>query len=135
MAELHLTPQMLIISETDERGVITFANEDFVRMSGYAYSDLIGRPHSILRHPDMPSAAFADLWGTIKSGRIWNGFVCNRCKNDDHYWVYATVSPIRASDGSSHYLSIRRRPTREEVEHYSRLYKTMRSQEGSHERF
>lgn len=125
MTEIHLTDRMLIISETDERGYITFANEDFVIMSGYSYNELIGRPHNILRHPGMPKAAFADLWKTIRSDKIWNGFVCNRCKNGDYYWVYATVSPIQASDGSRHYLSIRRRPTRDEIEYYSALYKTM----------
>lgn len=125
MSELLLSERMLIISETNERGIISFANEDFVRMSGYTYDELIGRPHKILRHPDMPSSAFADLWATIKSGRIWNGFVCNKCKNGDYYWVYATVSPIKAADGSRHYLSIRRRPTREEVKTYETLYRQM----------
>ncbi len=98
-------------------------------MSGYDYDELIGAPHNVLRHPDMPSAAFADLWKTIKNGQTWNGFVCNRCKNGDHYWVYATVSAITASDGSKHFLSIRRRPTREEVERSIALYKTMNVQE------
>lgn len=130
MAEKILTQKMLIISETDERGFITFANEDFVTMSGYDYEQLKGQPHNILRHPDMPSAAFGDLWKTVKSGSIWNGFVCNRCKNGDHYWVYATVSPITAADGSNHYLSIRRRPTRDEVQRYTQLYKTMKNEAG-----
>lgn len=126
MAEIHMTERMLIISETNDRGIITFANEDFVSMSGYSYEELIGQPHNILRHPDMPSAAFGDLWKTVKSDRIWNGFVCNRCKNGDFYWVYATVSAVKAADGSRHYLSIRRRPTREEVERTAALYKTMK---------
>ncbi len=126
MAEILMTERMLIISETDERGIISFANEDFVTMSGYTYEELIGKPHNILRHHDMPSAAFGDLWKTVKSGLIWNGFVCNRCKNGDYYWVYATVSAITAADGSKHYLSIRRKPTRNEVEHYAALYKTMK---------
>lgn len=126
MAEKIMTDQMLIISETDERGIITFANEDFVMMSGYTYEELVGQPHNILRHPDMPSCAFGDLWKTVKNGLIWNGFVCNRCKNGDFYWVYATVSAIKAADGSKHYLSIRRKPTRNEVSHYVALYKTMK---------
>lgn len=129
MAEKFLTERMLIISQTDERGCITFANEDFVTMSGYNYNELKGKPHNILRHPDMPASAFGDLWKTVKSGSIWNGFVCNRCKNGDYYWVYATVSPITAADGSRNYLSIRRRPTLEEVERYSRLYRTMKKDE------
>lgn len=126
MAEKCMTDKMLIISETDQQGYITFANEDFVTMSGYSYEELIGKSHNILRHPDMPAAAFGDLWRTIKNDMIWNGFVCNRCKNGDYYWVYATVSTIIASDGSKHYLSIRRKPTRDEVETHTTLYKTMK---------
>lgn len=126
MAEKFMTEKMLIISETDESGRITFANEDFVKMSGYGYEELVGKPHNILRHPEMPSVAFGDLWKTIKSDTVWNGFVCNQCKNNDYYWVYATVAPIKAADGSRHYLSIRRKPTRSEVDFYSALYKTMR---------
>lgn len=129
MAERAMTERMLIISETNDRGMITFANEDFVTMSGYTYDELIGQPHNVLRHPDMPSAAFGDLWKTIKSGKTWNGFVCNRCKNNDYYWVYATVSEITAFDGSKHYLSIRRRPTRDEVERSISLYKSMKMEE------
>lgn len=126
MAEKFSSDTMLIISETDKNGHITFANEDFVSMSGYSYEELEGRPHNILRHPDMPAAAFEDLWKTIRSGKIWNGFVCNRCKNDDFYWVYATVAPIKGHDWSDRYLSIRRKPTREEVEHIAKIYKTMK---------
>ncbi|MFA6189839.1 MAG: PAS domain-containing protein [Sulfuricurvum sp.] len=127
MTEKFLSERMLIISETDEHGIITFANEDFVSMSGYGYHELVGQPHNILRHPVMPAAAFADLWATIKSDKIWNGFVCNRCKNGDYYWVYATVSAIKTSNGARHYLSVRRRPTQKEVEHYSAMYKTMKA--------
>ena len=126
MSEKLMTDKMLIISETDERGYITFANEDFVAMSGYRYDELIGKPHSILRHPDMPPSAFADLWKTIQGGKVWNGFVCNRCKNKDYYWVYATVSAVKAPDGKRRYLSIRRKPTRGEIESSIAIYKTMR---------
>lgn len=125
MAEKFLTETMLIISETDKDGRITFANEDFVTMSGYTYEELHGKAHNILRHPDMPAAAFEDLWKTVKSGKIWNGFVCNRCKNGDFYWVYATVAPIKGHDWSDRFLSIRRKPTRDEVARYQALYKTM----------
>ncbi len=126
MAEIFMTEKMLIISETDEHGVITFANEDFVMMSGYSYDELIGKQHNILRHPDMPSAAFQNLWDTIKKDMIWNGFVCNRCKNGDYYWVYATVSAVKAINGDRHYISIRRKPTRGEVDSSIALYKTMK---------
>jgi aerotaxis receptor len=126
MAEIMMRDGMLIVSETDERGTISFANEDFVSISGYTWDELMGAPHNILRHPDMPAAAFADLWKTVQSGKTWNGFVKNRTKNGDFYWVYATVGQVTRSDGSKGYLSIRQKPTRKEVEKYESLYKTMR---------
>ncbi|KIM10193.1 MAG: hypothetical protein KU37_11485 [Sulfuricurvum sp. PC08-66] len=126
MAQIHMDDRMLIISETDERGIITFANEDFVTMSQYDYNELIGKPHNVLRHPIMPKAAFADLWKHLKSDQIWNGFVCNRTKNNDYYWVYATVAPITTPTGERHYISIRKKPSEEEVKHYTALYQGMR---------
>lgn len=125
MREIILDDTSLIISETDDKGMITFANDDFVRYSGYNWEELYRKPHSILRHADMPKAAFADLWSTIKEGKTWNGFVKNRTKNGDYYWVYATVSPIIFENGETRYLSLRRKPTRQEVEKYDALYKTM----------
>jgi PAS domain S-box-containing protein len=125
MAEKFLTEKMLIISETDEYGNITFANQDFVDMSGYRYDELVGAPHNILRHPCMPKAAFEDLWKSIKANKIWNGFVCNLCKNQDHYWVYATVSAVTAANGTRRYISVRRKPTNAEIAYYSELYKGM----------
>lgn len=80
MAEIEMDHSSLIISETDAKGVITFANDDFIRYSGYSWDELLGQPHNILRHQDMPKAAFADLWETIKEGKTWNGFVKNKTK-------------------------------------------------------
>lgn len=125
MAEIEMDQNSLIISETDGKGIITFANDDFVRYSGYQWDELLGKPHNILRHPDMPKAAFADLWKTIKGGKTWNGFVKNRAKNGDFYWVYATVAPITFENGETRYLSLRRKPTRSEIEKYDALYKTI----------
>ncbi len=84
-----------IVSRTDLHGVILDANDTFVEVSGYRKSELMGQAHSILRHPDMPKAAFADLWQTIKVGRTWRGIVKNMAKNGDHYWVVAHVTPIK----------------------------------------
>ena len=75
-----------IVSKTDLHGNITYANDDFIRISGYTESELIGAPQNILRHPDMPAEAFADLWHTIQAGKSWTGLVKNRCKNGDFYW-------------------------------------------------
>lgn len=115
-----------IISRTDAKGIITHVNDDFVQLSGFSRCELIGQPHSILRHPDMPSEAFRDLWATLKAGRPWNGYVKNRCKNGDHYWVKATATPT--PDGG--YMSVRVRPTRDEVLAAEELFARMRQDPG-----
>jgi aerotaxis receptor len=88
----------------------TYANEAFIRASGYGAVELIGQPHNVMRHPDMPQEAFADIWSTVKQGRPWTGFVKNRCKSGDHYWVLADVSPIREGSRITGYMSIRSKP-------------------------
>ncbi|PHM16489.1 MAG: PAS sensor domain-containing protein [Sulfuricurvum sp. PD_MW2] len=126
MAEIQIDDKCVIVSETDEKGIITFANDDFIRYSGYTREELMGKPHNILRHSDMPKAAFADLWATIKAGKTWNGFVKNKTKNGDFYWVYATASKVVAPDGSIRYISLRNKPTKQEAQKYDTLYKTMK---------
>jgi len=78
-----------IISTTDIKGIITYANQGFIDIAGFSEEELIGKNHNIVRHPDMPPAAFQHLWDTIKAGQPWRGIVKNRCKNGDHYWVDA----------------------------------------------
>jgi aerotaxis receptor len=115
----------LIVSQTDVAGVITMCNEAFVRMSGYSRDELMGAPHSILRHPDMPRAAFADLWVTVAEGRRWSGYVKNLRKDGGFYWVYATVIPkIRDGEIVGH-TSVRRQPSRRRVDASAELYATM----------
>jgi len=115
----------LIVSRTDRAGVITQANQSFVAMSGYSIHELIGAPHYILRHPDMPPAAFKDLWDTIGAGKKWHGYVKNLRKDGGHYWVYATVIPnIRAGQVVG-YTSVRRKPSRRKVDECAALYPTM----------
>jgi len=92
--EVVLGEEIAIISTTDLKGIITYVNPDLVRISGYTEDELVGKNHNILRHPDMPPEAFEDLWNTIKAGNAWRGLVKNRCKNGDHYWVDAYVTPI-----------------------------------------
>ena len=120
--ERSYSDTIAIISHTDEKGRITFVNDDFVEISGYAAAELIGQPHNILRHPDMPAEAFRDLWATVKTGRPWAGVVKNRCKNGDHYWVRASVTP--KVDGG--YMSVRVRPSRAEIEAAEALYARLR---------
>ncbi|MBW7860812.1 MAG: PAS domain S-box protein [Rhodocyclaceae bacterium] len=123
--EVHLADGERIISRTDLRGVITQANDVFMRISGFSEAELIGSAHNIVRHPDMPPAAFKDLWDTLKAGKPWSGVVKNRCKNGDFYWVVANVTPIRENGQVTGYLSVRSRPTREQIESASRLYRAI----------
>ena len=127
--EKKLTGKSFLISETDAKGVITFANDDFCKYAGYSLEELIGKPHSVVRHPDMPKAAFADLWKTIKSGKRWKGFVKNLSKDGSYYWVYATVFPFKSCDGTDAYISCRRKASDMEAQKYTDLYKKMKSEE------
>ena len=123
--EKFLTPTMLLVSETDEKGIIRYANEEFCKMAGYKVDELEGKPHSIIRHPDMPKVAFKGLWETIKGGKTWRGFVKNRSKNGDYYWVYATVFPYTNSKGQKGYISVRKMATAQETKKYNEIYKQM----------
>ena len=127
MAEVMLKDDDFLVSETDKKGVIRFANEDFCRIAQYKNHELIGEPHNIVRHPDMPKVAFKDLWDTIKQGKIWTGFVKNKTKNGDFYWVFATVYPLTGCGGSEGgYMSCRRKASREEIAAAEKLYKTLK---------
>ncbi|HEX5710487.1 MAG TPA: PAS domain-containing protein [Sulfuricurvum sp.] len=116
-----------LVSQTDEKGKILFANDDFCTIAGYTIDELIGKPHSIVRHPDMPKAAFKSLWDTVNSGQVWTGYVKNATKNGGYYWVYATVYPnIACENGTCGFLSCRRKPSPDEIAEAEQLYKTMR---------
>jgi len=115
----------LIVSTTNPDGVITHVNQSFVEMSGYTEDELIGSPHSILRHPDMPPAAFKDLWDIVKTGEKWQGFVKNLRKDGGYYWVKATVIPNIRKGVVVGYTSVRRKPSRTKVEECIQLYPTM----------
>ncbi|MEA3513269.1 MAG: PAS domain-containing protein [Campylobacterota bacterium] len=123
--ETILNEDAFLVSETDSRGNIIFANEEFCRVAEYKLDDLMGKPHNIVRHKDMPRAAFEDLWSTVKRGEDWQGFVKNATKSDGYYWVFATIYPFTNEKGEQCYMSCRRKPSREDVEKYTQLYKTM----------
>ncbi len=112
-----------IVSRTDTKGRITYINEDFLEASGFTEAELIGQPHNLVRHPDMPEEAFEDLWRTLKDGKPWTGIVKNRRKNGDHYWVVANATPIKEGDTVVGYMSVRTRPTREQIEVVDALYR------------
>ncbi len=114
-----------IISLTDEKGIITYVNRYFVEVSGFSEEELLGKSQNIVRHPDMPPAAFEDLWRTIKAGKPWMGIVKNRCKNGDHYWVNAYITPIFKKGKIVGYQSVRTKPRREWVERAEKLYARM----------
>ena len=118
----------LLVSSTNTRGEITHCNPAFVRVSGYSYEELIGQPHNIIRHPDVPAAAFKDMWSTVGRGKPWTGLVKNRRKNGDHYWVRANVTPILEGHKPVGYLSVRTKPTAQEVQQAEALFAQMRSE-------
>ena len=105
----------LIVSRTDLNGVLTHVNDAFVEISGYTKDELIGKPQCILRHPDMPKEAYADLWATVQAGKKWHGYVKNLCKDGSHYWVYATVVPNVRRGETVGYTSVRRKPSRSKI--------------------
>jgi PAS domain S-box-containing protein len=119
----------LIVSRTDPDGIITHANQAFVDMSGYVRDELIGENHCILRHPDMPAAAFRDLWDTVSRGSKWQGYVKNLRKDGAHYWVFATAIPNVRDGRVVGYTSVRRKPSRAKVNEYTALYAQMRAEE------
>ncbi|KAB7887362.1 PAS domain-containing protein [Poseidonibacter ostreae] len=123
--EVILDQNTMIVSETDEKGNIIYANSDFCKIAGYTKEELIGQAHNIVRHPDMPKAAFKDLWETVQAGNIWNGIVKNKTKEGGFYWVNATAYPSKSLDGKLRYISVRVKPTDAEINDAIALYKTL----------
>ncbi|PKM42616.1 MAG: chemotaxis protein [Gammaproteobacteria bacterium HGW-Gammaproteobacteria-1] len=120
--EVNYADSANILSTTDLKGSITYVNDDFVSISGFSFDELMQQNHNVVRHPEMPPAAFGDLWDTIKTGRSWMGMVKNRCKNGDHYWVSAYVTPILHNGKVDEYQSVRTKPSREMVQKAEQLY-------------
>lgn len=124
--EWVLPDGMTIVSRTDLKGRITYVNPDFVEASGFVESELMGQPHNLVRHPDMPAEAFADLWATLKQGKPWTGMVKNRRKNGDHYWVLANATPMVENGNVTGYMSVRSKPDRAQVEAAEGAYRSFR---------
>ena len=127
--EMILDDFAFLVSETDEKGNILFANDDFCKLAEYTVDELIGKPHNIVRHKDMPKAAFKDLWETVKKDQVWSGSVKNATKSGNYYWVFATVFPTITSDGKKGFLSCRRKATPGEINEHIPIYKDLVAQE------
>ncbi len=119
---------LTLVSTTDAQGRITHCNAAFVEVSGFACDELHGQPHNIVRHPDMPPEAYKDMWSTVGHGRPWSGVVKNRCKNGDHYWVLANVTPVLENGRPVAYMSVRLKPTREQVQAAQSLYERIHAE-------
>lgn len=126
LIETEVPEGEVIISRTDLRGIITYANETFADISGYGVDELIGKPHSILRHPDMPRAAFEHMWKTLKEGNMWQGYVKNMRKDGGYYWVYAEVSGVYKDNVLVEYKSMRSPISNETKEKMQRKYDEMK---------
>ncbi|KFZ38214.1 chemotaxis protein [Shewanella mangrovi] len=120
--EQRLSDSDILLSTTDLKGKIKYVNKAFVEVSGFTEEELHQQPHNIVRHPDMPSAAFNTLWGNLTSGKAWMGIVKNRCKSGDHYWVNAYAAPVMENGKLHEFQSVRHAATREQVDAASRIY-------------
>lgn len=129
--ERHLRENEYIVSKTDLKGRIAYVNRPFLEISGFSEEELLGSAHNIVRHPDMPSEAFEDMWGHLQQGKAWQGMVKNRCKNGDFYWVQANANPIWEQGRMVGYMSLRVRPTREQVREAEAFYADLREGRAS----
>ncbi|MBY0454786.1 MAG: PAS domain-containing protein [Burkholderiaceae bacterium] len=129
--EFDYSSEEFLMSTTDAQGRMTHCNAAFSRVSGYAVEELMGQPHSMVRHPDMPPEAFKDMWETIGRGRSWIGMVKNQRKNGDFYWVRAHVTPMMEGGKPKSYMSVRMKPTREEIRNAEALYDKIRQERAS----
>jgi aerotaxis receptor len=120
-----LYDDLYLLSETDDKGIITYTSQSFCKVANMTQSDLLGQPHNIVRHPDMPRAAFKSLWDDIQSKGFWSGYVKNARKGGGYYWVYATVLRSTDANGSIKYVSIRVKPSREDIKKAQELYATL----------
>lgn len=134
--ESRFDTEEIIVSKTDLQGRITYANDVFLRVSGYSEDEIIGQPHNLIRHPDMPHSVFKLLWDTIQGGEEIFAYVINLAKNGDHYWVFAHVTPSFDADGNiAGYHSNRRKPDPEQVATIEPVYRKLRELESGAGRF
>ena len=129
--EIIFDDTQFMLTKTDPKGVITYANQDCIDVSGFSESELVGSSHNMVRHPDMPVEAFADMWRDLKAGKPWTGMVKNRTKNGDFYWVQANAAPIFDNGVVTGFLSVRRKPSRQQVEAATAAYRLFKEGRAS----
>lgn len=124
--EVYLGSHGFIVSKTDTKGRISYVNREFMRVSGFSEAELLGKQHNIIRHPDMPRGIFKKLWETIARGEECFAYVKNLCKNGDHYWVFANITPDFDNQGEiMGFFSVRRKPSQQAVDYFSQLYTSL----------
>jgi aerotaxis receptor len=133
--EFDFPADATLMSSTDTQSHITYANEAFIQVSGFERDEIVGQPHNMVRHPDMPREAFEDMWRTLKEGQSWTALVKNRRKDGDHYWVRANATPVVRGDRVVGYMSVRTKPTREEVKQAEDTYREFREGRAGGRRF
>ena len=120
-----LYDDIYLLSETDEKGIVEYASDSFLKVANMTKEELIGQPHNVVRHTDMPRAAFKSLWDDVASKGFWTGYVKNARKGGGFYWVYATVLRSQDKNGNTKYVSIRVKPSREDIKKAEELYATL----------
>ena len=133
--EYEFPENATLMSTTDTKSYMAYANAAFVEVSGFSREEIEGQPQIIVRHPDMPPEAFADMWATLKSGQPWTALVKNRRKNGDHYWVRANATPVVRNGRTTGYMSVRTKPTRDEIAAAETLYKDFRTGQAGTRKF
>ena len=121
----------LIVSSTDLKGIITYANRKFCEISGYTKNELVGKNHNIVRHPDMPKALFQEVWDTIQAGKEWTGIIKNLRKDGEYYWVYSHITPIAIDGKTMGYTAVRRPASATEIEEIIPIYKDLIEKENN----
>ncbi|WP_261533522.1 methyl-accepting chemotaxis protein [Burkholderia multivorans] len=133
--EFDFPDDATLMSTTDADSFVTYANAAFIQVSGFSGEEIEGQPHNLVRHPDMPKEAFADMWATLKGGEPWSALVKNRRKNGDHYWVRANAVPVMRNGQPQGYMSVRTKPTRDEIAAADALYRDFREGKAGRRRF
>ncbi|MDF0503345.1 methyl-accepting chemotaxis protein, partial [Burkholderia cenocepacia] len=133
--EFDFPDDVTLMSTTDADSIITYANTTFAQVSGFSNEELVGQPHNVVRHPDMPKEAFADMWATLRRGEPWTALVKNRRKNGDHYWVRANAIPVMRNGAPQGYMSVRTKAPRDETQAADALYRGFREGKAGRRRF